>query len=91
MVRDPERPTGKIWVSYNAIDATIWKSLYGTKTVNGKLLSLCWYHCNRPRGCNSTTCSEDHSNFPTAYCGQHLMAQTQAFQHEVALKCKKIA
>ena len=65
--RDPERPTGKIWISYNTIDATIWKSLYGTKTVGGKQLQLCWYHCNRPRGCNSATCTNYHTNYPTAY------------------------
>ena len=74
-------------VSYNRIGHTKWRELYGSKTVNGQMINLCWFFCNRPGGCNNAACPSDHTEFPLAYKEKPLMQSSKDFQEEVVRKC----
>ena len=74
-------------VSYNRIGHTKWRELYGSKTVNGQMVNLCWFFCNRPGGCNNSACPSNHTEYPLAYKEKPLMQSPKDFQEEVVRKC----
>ena len=76
-------------INFNKIDKQAWRNAYGETRVNGKVVILCWFHCNRPGGCiKKDGCQHDHHTFPQAYKGKALEKCTTAFQKEVLDKCK---
>ena len=75
-------------INFNRIDKQKWTHTYGETRVNGKVVILCWYHCNRPGGCvRKDECAHDHKLFPSEYKGRHLEKCPSAFQKEVLKKC----
>jgi hypothetical protein len=45
-----------------------WATKFGTKTVKGKKLTLCWFRCNHPEGCKKgATCQQSHLAYPEVY------------------------
>ena len=75
-------------INFNKIEKKKWMNMYGETRVNGKVVVMCWYHCNRPGGCvRKTECTHDHTMFPSAYKGKHLEKCTPSFQKEVLQKC----
>jgi hypothetical protein len=75
-------------IKYNKIDKQKWSHHYGETRVNGKVVIMCWYHCNRPGGCvKKDDCSHDHGRYPEAYKGKPLDKCSGAFQKEVLQKC----
>ena len=75
-------------INFNKIDKKKWQHEYGETRINGKVLIMCWYQCNRPGGCvRKDECAHDHKHFPTEYKGRHLEKCSSAFQKEVLKKC----
>jgi hypothetical protein len=75
-------------INFNKIDKTKWMREYGETRVDGKVVLMCWYNCNRPGGCvRQTECVHNHKVLPTAYKGKTLEKCTPAFQKEVLRKC----
>jgi len=77
-------------INFNKIDKKKWEHEYGEIRVNGKVVILCWYHCNRPGGCvRESECLNDHKQFPAAYKAKPLGKCTATLQKEVLAKCKR--
>jgi hypothetical protein len=75
-------------INFNKIDKVKWKREYGETRVDGKVVLMCWYHCNRPGGCvRQSECIHNHTVLPTAYKGKTLETCTPTFQKEVLRKC----
>jgi hypothetical protein len=73
---------------YNRIEKRKWMLEYGETRVNGKVVILCWYHCNRPGGCvKPSDCRHDHTKYPEQYKGKALDQCSSVFQQEVLKKC----
>jgi hypothetical protein len=67
-----------------------WQNSFGTKTVKGKEVKLCWFRCNLPTGCNQgNKCKNSHLAFPEAYKNAPLSKLPVATQWSVIASCKK--
>ena len=69
---------------------TTWQNTFGTRTVKGKKVKLCWFRCNHPTGCNQgNSCKQSHLAFPKAYKNAPLAKLPAATQWTVIASCKK--
>ena len=77
-------------INFHSIDRKKWDHHYGEIRIGGKVVMLCWYHCNRPGGCiRDTDCTRDHRQYPTAYKTKPLIKCVATFQKEVLAKCAR--
>jgi hypothetical protein len=75
-------------INYNKIDKQKWRHAYGETRVNGKVVLMCWYYCNRPGGCvKQKECVHEHTVYPKEYKGKALEKCSEDFQREVLKKC----
>jgi hypothetical protein len=86
--RSSTTKTSTMDINFNKIDKTKWMREYGETRVDGKVVMMCWYHCNRPGGCvRQAECVHNHKILPSAYKNKTLEKCTPAFQKEVLRKC----
>jgi hypothetical protein len=74
---------------WSEIDTLKWQEQYGKRTVRGKQLQLCWYHCNRPKGCSNLNCPKSHAAYPDEYNDKPLIRLSSAVQMEVMRRCPR--
>jgi hypothetical protein len=71
---------------------TLWTSKFGTKTVKGKKLILCWFRCNHPDGCKKgATCQLSHQAYPDAYKSKPFAKLAADTQWSIIKACTKEA
>jgi hypothetical protein len=69
------------------MDIPAWRTKYGSKTVGGKDVSLCWYHLHKRVGCvlpDGKECFHSHDHFPDDYGGKVFGDLTQAEQERIS-------
>jgi hypothetical protein len=83
-------PRAKSDTHHSLLDQQKWRTAYGTTTVDGKSTQICWFHANRPGGCNSKrSCKYDHNAYPKAYHSKHFEHLPVAEQRTILAACKK--
>jgi hypothetical protein len=71
----------------NRMSIPTWRTKYGTKTVNGKEVTLCWYHLHKKVGCvlpDGKECFHSHDHFPDDYGGKAFGDLSQAEQERIS-------
>ena len=71
----------------NRMHIPTWRTKYGSKTVGGKEVSLCWYHLHKKDGCvlpDGKECFHSHDHFPDDYGGKVFGELSQAEQERIS-------
>ena len=71
----------------NRMNINEWKTKYGSKTVNGKEVMLCWFHLHKDKGCvlpDGKECFHSHDHFPDDYGGKVFADLSQAEQERIS-------
>ena len=68
----------------------MWRRHFGTVKVAGKEFLICWFHANRPGGCNQQEfCKFNHTMYPEFYKGSPFEKLSVADQEVVVYRCSK--
>jgi hypothetical protein len=89
MIRNGEDQVNDLPFRWSEIDQMKWQTVYGTKRTGGQTHQLCWYFCNRPKGCSNLRCEKHHELYPDAYNDKPLLRLSSTLQAEILRRCPR--
>jgi hypothetical protein len=65
-----------------------WNKKYGTRTVNGEDVKICFYEWNKEAGCTKPNCAMSHDHSPTDYGNKRFHALSVGVQNKIVTACE---
>ena len=65
-----------------------WIRTYGTRTVDGEDVKICFFEWNKEAGCSKTNCTMSHNHSPADYGNKRFHALTSSQQDMIVAGCE---